>query len=91
MSGVLSEDIVVGVASTKQENQASYDARFYCVTTSCIDVYSNKVWTILIFYVKTQFFENITKAIVHGFVKKWVFRVGNEIQPFCIRMCIYMC
>ncbi len=56
-----------------QENQASYDARFYCVTTSCIDVYSSKVWTILIFYVKTPFSEKITKVIVHGFVKKGFF------------------
>ena len=36
ISGVLSEDIVAGTASTKLYFSRSYDARFYCVTTSCI-------------------------------------------------------
>ena len=36
-------------------------------------------------------FEKNTKAIVHGFVKKWIFRIGIGIEPFCVRMCVYMC
>ena len=51
----------------------SYDFHFCCVTTLHIDVYSGKVGTIFILFVKTPFFEKITKAIVHGFVKNGVF------------------
>ena len=32
-------------------------------------------------------FKKITKAIVHGFVKKWGFEVGNEIESFSARVC----
>ncbi len=31
-----------------------------------------------------------TKAIVHGFVKKRSFEVGNGIEPFYVGMYIYM-
>ena len=27
--------------------------------------------------------------VVHGFVKKWVFRIRIGIELFCVRMCIY--
>ncbi len=55
-----------------------------------IDVYSGKVWVIFIFYVETSFFGKKTKVIVHGFVKKWGFQVGNGIEPFNVRMYVYM-
>ena len=31
-----------------------------------------------------------TKAVVHGFVKIWRFGIGNGIEPFCVRMYVYM-
>ena len=55
-----------------------------------IDVYSGKVLMIFIFNVKTPFFEKGTKAIVHGFVKKWCFEEENEIELFHVRMFVYM-
>ena len=58
--------------SSFQENQASYDSRFCCVSMSYIDVYSGKVWSIFITYVETVFLKKNTKAIVHGFVKNGV-------------------
>ncbi len=38
----------------------------------------------------TPFFEKNTKAIVHGFVKNWCFQVGNGIEPFLVRMHVYI-
>ena len=34
--------------------------------------------------------EKNTKAIVHGIVKKWGFQVDNGIEPFYVRMYVYM-
>ncbi len=73
-----------------QENYASYHARFCCVSTWHIDVHSGKVWTVFIFYTETPFFEKNTKVIVHGFVEKWGFEVGNGIEPFYVAMYVYM-
>ena len=42
------------------------------------------------FLCQKAIFEKITKAIVHGFVKKRGFEVGNGIEPFYVGMCVYM-
>ncbi len=63
--------------SNFQENEASYDSRFCYANMWQIDVYSDKVWTIFIFYVKMPFL-------------KWGFEVGNGIEPFYVRMFVYM-
>ena len=36
------------------------------------------------------FFGKNTKPIVHGFVKKWGFSIGNGIESFYVRMYVYM-
>ena len=43
-----------------------------------------------IMFVKIQIFEKNTKAIVHGIIKKWGFEVGKEIEPFYVRMYVYV-
>ena len=46
---------------------------------------------IFIFFLKMPFLKkNPIKAIVHGFVKKWGFRVGDGIEPNYVSMYVYM-
>ena len=42
------------------------------------------------FIFQNAIFEKNTKAIVHGFVKKWGFRVGDGIEPNYVSMYVYM-
>ncbi len=39
------------------------------------------------FLCRNVIFGENTKAIVHGFVKKWCFLVGNGIKPFFLLGC----
>ncbi len=54
------------------------------------DVYSGKYGQYLFPMPKLRFFGKSTKAIIHGFAKKWCFRVGNGIELFYVRMYVYM-
>ncbi len=42
------------------------------------------------FLYQNAIFGKNTKVIVHGFVKKWGFEVGNGIEPFYVGMYVYM-
>ena len=43
------------------------------------------------FLFENAIFGKNTKAIiVHSFVKIWRFGIGNGIEPFCVRMYVYM-
>ncbi len=85
--------ICVGVASTnsKFSRKLSKLRRSFSlcnyVTCRCIFWQSMNLFH---FLYRNAIFGKNTKAIVHGFVKKWGFEVGNGIKLFYVRIYVYM-
>ena len=62
---------------------------FVCIHVTCRRIFWQSMDDFY-FLFENAIFEKNTKAIVHGFVKKWGFGVGDGIEPNYVSMCAYM-